>query len=235
MEKIKRALFYRLSVMIGFLLVCCVLVGYAQANANGASSKLVVAKLKTAKDRDLPYGLKTVVGAFAHKMDTGSLSKKLNDLNGDLYNDYDDPRRIKLRISQPQHRLWLKSGAHAYKYIKDYPGAIEFRALRLIKGTRFELYSLMTYQELDCNNCEYGLIQAVNILLTVSKGQIIDHMTGAFNSGNNLGYVHRYLYIDALKGIYTVDLVSDEEGAESRELQSWSINTSGHFIRKLKK
>jgi hypothetical protein len=229
MEKTKLAGYDVLPVLIGLMLMCCVLASHAQTNSSG---KAVVAKLKAAKDRDLPYGLKTVASGFARKMDAGSLSKKLNDLNRDLYDDYDDPRRIKLRISQPLHRLWLKSGAHAYKFIKDYPGTMEFRALRLSKGARFELYSLMAYQELDCNNCEYGLIQAVNVLLTVTKGQIIDHMTGAFNSGNNLGYVHRYLYIDALKGIYTVDLVSDEEGAEARELQSWSINSSGHFIKK---
>lgn len=235
MRKIKLAGFYSRPVLTGLILLCGFVISYAQTTTNIATEKALISILKTAKDQTLPYGPKTVADDMVHKIDVASLSKKLNGWNADLFVDYDDSRRIKINVAPPLHRLWLKSGANASQSIKEYPGPVEFGALRLAKETRFELYSLMAYEQLDCNNCEYGLYQAVNILVTISNGRMLDHMTAAFNFGNSLGYEHRYLYLHTLKRIYTVDLVSDEEGAEVRSIQTWSIDSSGHFIKNIKK
>lgn len=212
---------YRRFLLINLLVFFCAFSGAGQTPKLQASIKDLMHALQQVKTRALPYGF---------NFDQHVPAKQVDSMNARLFTDLESQSRIELLIDVPLQRLMLKSDTQANKLIKVYPSPTKFRVLRLSQSGNFRLYSLMASEELDCNNCEYGWTQTVNVLLSTHNNLIIDHKVVAFDSGNDLSKNHRYFYLDSSKRLSIRDFYGDEEGVVPTGVHYWIINRSGKFI-----
>lgn len=212
---------YRRFLLINLLVFFCAFSGLGQTKKLQTSIRELVYKLQQSKIHTLPYGF---------NFDQNASAKQVDSMNARMFADLENQNRIELLIDVPLQRLLLKSDAKTNQLIKVYSGPTKFRVLQLSQSGNFSLYSLMASEQMDCNNCEYGWTQTVNVLLTTHNNLIIDHRVIAFDSGNDLSKNHRYFYLDSKKRLFIRDFFGDEEGVVRTGVYNWMIDRSGKFI-----
>ncbi len=210
--------------------------------------KSFIQSLAKAPMIDIPHGNKNLLKIFSAEWNlagnknipqnkvTRTLESNYNSLDSTFFADIENRNQLIIQANYAVAQKLFSSNFIRYDDSLKLNKKISIKATAFQFGNLFKTYSLIVRGNRRCNDCEYPIHQAENILINIDKQNIvIDKLIVSSVIGSDLGSTCKFFFIDKDKVIHIKDFANDELTAGFKKYKQYKVSPNGHFIENTKK